>query len=166
MTRIEIPWRRGGNKIVHSCDTPAGESGDVIYISRDPQQHVFMPANQILRQQVKGWPLRAICFHKWIFLIWEINWQLPNLASDWSYDLVTAKDDGCWGGGTWVSCVNPFKTRVLHRFLGQYWITTDKKSHLIMSSRTVSVSSQRYQMRIISTACPRSGCKCGVVCFW
>lgn len=85
--------------------TPESERAELqpgpIHICCDPQQHVVMLANQIWRQQVKGWPLWAVCFHKWICLIWEINRLLSNLASDWSYDLVTEKHDGCRGGATW-----------------------------------------------------------------
>lgn len=37
----------------------------------------------------KGWPLWAVCVHKWIFLIWEINRLPSHLPYDWSHDLVT-----------------------------------------------------------------------------
>ena len=48
---------------------------------------------------MKARPLRAVCFHKWICLIWEINRLLSNLPCDWSCDLVTRKHDGCRGSG-------------------------------------------------------------------
>lgn len=85
-----------------------------ISISCDPLQHVVMLANQILRQQVKGWPLWAVCFHKWICLIWEINRLLSNLLCDWSCDLVTEK---WWMLRQWHTRVTLTLSRQDARFL-------------------------------------------------
>lgn len=113
VTAAEIPmgpWALNWSYLRHPSHREETQAGS-IHISRDPPQHVVMLANQIWRQQVKARPLWAVCFHKWICLIWEINRLLSNLFCDWSCDPVTRQHDGCQGSGR-EGPVNPFLTHV------------------------------------------------------